>query len=71
MTTAYESLIRAIPDFPQPGILFRDITPLLGDAEALRAVVQDLAAPFRQQRIDRVAGIEARGFVSARRWPSN
>ena len=63
MTVNYESLIRAIPDFPQPGILFRDITPLLGDGEALRAVVQDLAAPFRQQRIDRVAAIEARGFV--------
>ena len=63
MTADYASLIRAIPDFPHPGILFRDITPLLGDGEALRAVVQDLAAPFRQQRIDRVAGIEARGFL--------
>ena len=63
MTVDYASLIRAIPDFPQPGILFRDITPLLGDGEALRAVVQDLAAPFRQQQIDRVAGIEARGFL--------
>lgn len=63
MTADYASLIRAIPDFPQPGILFRDITPLLGDGEALRAVVQDLAAPFREQRIDRVAAIEARGFV--------
>ena len=63
MTADYASLIRAIPDFPQPGILFRDITPLLGDGEALRAVVRDLAAPFRQQRIDRVAGIEARGFL--------
>ena len=63
MTVDYASLIRAIPDFPQPGILFRDITPLLGDGEALRAVVRDLAAPFRQQQIDRVAGIEARGFL--------
>ena len=63
MAVDYKDLIRAIPDFPQPGILFRDITPLLGDGEALRAVVQDLAAPFRQQRIDRVAAIEARGFV--------
>ena len=63
MAVDYENLIRAIPDFPQPGILFRDITPLLGDGEALRAVVQDLAAPFRQQQIDRVAGIEARGFL--------
>ena len=63
MAADYERLIRAIPDFPNPGILFRDITPLLGDAEALRAVVRDLAAPFRQQRVDRVAAIEARGFV--------
>ena len=63
MTVDYASLIRAIPDFPHPGILFRDITPLLGDGEALRAVVRDLAAPFRQQQIDRVAGIEARGFL--------
>ena len=63
MAADYERLIRAIPDFPQPGILFRDITPLLGDGEALRAVVRDLAAPFRRQRIDRVAGIEARGFL--------
>ncbi len=63
MALDYESLIRAIPDFPQPGVLFRDITPLLGDGEALRAVVQDLAAPFREQRIHRVAAIEARGFV--------
>lgn len=63
MAADYASLIRAIPDFPQPGVLFRDITPMLGDADALHAVVQDLAAPFRQQRVDRVAAIEARGFV--------
>ena len=63
MAVDYEALIRAIPDFPQPGILFRDITPMLRDADALRAVVHDLAAPFRQSRVDRVAAIEARGFV--------
>ena len=63
MATQYESLIRIVPDFPLPGILFRDITPLLGNADALRAVVHDLAAPFRHQRVDRVAAIEARGFV--------
>ena len=59
----YESLIRNVPDFPQPGVLFRDITPLLSDPGALRAVVKDLAAPFRDQGIDRVAAIEARGYL--------
>ena len=63
MSNDYKSLIRDIPDFPQPGILFRDITPLLGDAEAFRAVVQDLAAPFRETAIDQVAAIEARGYL--------
>ncbi|MCY4582966.1 MAG: adenine phosphoribosyltransferase [Chloroflexi bacterium] len=63
MAAHYETFIRAIPDFPRPGVIFRDITPMLGDADALRAVVHDLAAPFRQQHVDRVAAIEARGFV--------
>ena len=61
--TAYQDLIRTIPDFPVPGVLFRDITPLLGDAQALRAVVQDLAAPFRDANIDQVVAIEARGYL--------
>lgn len=59
-----ESLIATIPDFPEPGILFRDISPLLADAEALRAVVDALAAPFAGS-FDVVAGIEARGFLLA------
>lgn len=59
----YESLIRDIPDFPQPGVLFRDITPLLSNAAALRAVVKDLAAPFRDDGVDQVAAIEARGYL--------
>jgi adenine phosphoribosyltransferase len=57
--------IRAIPDFPKPGILFRDITPLLADAAALRETVVRLADPFREQRIDLVAAAEARGFIFA------
>ena len=60
---AYQQLIRDIPDFPTPGILFRDITPLLGDASAFRAAVDDLAAPFRDADIDRVVAIEARGYL--------
>ncbi|HVH17885.1 MAG TPA: adenine phosphoribosyltransferase [Myxococcota bacterium] len=55
--------VRDIPDFPKPGILFRDVTPLLADAKALPAAVEALAAPFRNERIDQVLGIESRGFV--------
>jgi len=54
--------IRDIPDFPKPGILFKDITPLLADAEALRGVVDRIADTFRG-RIDMVLGIESRGFI--------
>lgn len=57
--------IRAIPDFPKPGVLFRDITPLLADAAGLREAVARLADPFRDQTIDVVAAAEARGFIFA------
>ena len=59
-----ESLIRSIPDYPEPGILFRDITPLLADAEALRATTEAIIEPFAGQ-FDVIAGIEARGFLIA------
>ena len=59
-----ESLIAGIPDFPQPGVLFRDISPLLADAQALRTVVDAVIEPFAGQ-FDVVAGIEARGFILA------
>jgi adenine phosphoribosyltransferase len=55
--------IRDIPDFPQPGILFRDLTPLLGQADALRLAVEAIAEPFREDRIECVLGTEARGFI--------
>ena len=55
----------AIPDFPKPGILFRDITPLLAAPQALRAAIHELACHFRPQRIDVVAAAEARGFIFA------
>jgi adenine phosphoribosyltransferase len=55
--------IRDIPDYPRPGIVFKDITPLLADAAALAAVVDALAAPHRG--VDKVVGIEARGFILA------
>jgi adenine phosphoribosyltransferase len=55
--------IRDVPDFPRPGILFKDITPLLQDAESLREACELLAAPFAKARIDLVVGIESRGFI--------
>lgn len=59
----FEHLIRTIPDFPEPGIQFRDITPLLDDPEAFGSVIHQMAATFRDQRIDKVVGIESRGFM--------
>jgi adenine phosphoribosyltransferase len=56
MAIDYRFLIRDIPDFPQAGIMFRDITPLLGDAKAYRATILALAEPFRDLGIDRVVG---------------
>src|SRR5713101_6555368 len=55
--------IRAIPDYPKPGVTFRDITTLLGNARVFRAVVDQLVQPWLGAHIDRVAGIEARGFI--------
>ncbi len=55
--------IRTIPDYPKPGVMFRDITTLLGNARAFRTVVDQLVQPYAGIRIDKVAGIEARGFI--------
>ena len=55
--------IRTIPDYPKKGIMFRDITTLLGDAEAFRHAVDAMVDPFRNAGITKVAGIEARGFI--------
>ncbi|MDR6869895.1 adenine phosphoribosyltransferase [Bosea sp. BE125] len=55
--------IRAIPDYPRPGIIFRDITTLLGDARAFRRAVDELVQPFAGLKIAKIAGIEARGFI--------
>jgi len=55
--------IRTIPDYPKPGILFRDITTLLADARAFRRAVDELVHPWAGNKIDKVAGIEARGFI--------
>lgn len=61
--TALKNLIRTIPDYPKPGILFRDVTTLFGDAQGFKAAVSQMAEPFRTQPVDAVAGIEARGFI--------
>ena len=58
-----KTAIRTIPDYPKPGIMFRDITTLLGDARAFRRAVDELVQPFAGKKIDKVAGIEARGFI--------
>ncbi|MBN1355999.1 adenine phosphoribosyltransferase [bacterium] len=60
-----ESFIRNIPDFPKPGIQFKDITPLLISPFAFREVISQMTKPFRSQGIDKVLGIEARGFLFA------
>jgi adenine phosphoribosyltransferase len=58
-----KAAIRTIPDYPKPGIMFRDITTLLGDARAFRQTVDELVQPWAGMKIDKVAGIEARGFI--------
>ena len=58
-----KDLIRTIPDFPKPGIMFRDVTTLFGDARGLRMAVDQLLTPWAGVRIDKVAGLEARGFI--------
>jgi len=55
--------IRTIPDYPKPGILFRDITTLLADGAAFTEAVAELSSPWRESRVSKVAGIEARGFI--------
>ena len=58
-----EEFIRDVPDFPKPGIVFKDITPLLANIEALRQTVRLLADPYRQSGVEIVTGVESRGFI--------
>jgi adenine phosphoribosyltransferase len=60
---ALKQRIRHVPDFPKPGILFYDVTTLLKDGEGFRLAVDEMAAPYRDARIDMVVGIESRGFI--------
>lgn len=59
----YQSFIRDIPDFPRKGILFKDITPLLQEADAFRQVVKDMSEPFSHESLDSVVSVEARGYI--------
>ena len=63
MTNYLTSSIRSIPDYPKPGIIFRDITTLLGDARAFRRAIDELVQPYAGLKIDKIAGMEARGFI--------
>ncbi len=63
MTFDLKNAIRSIPDYPKPGIMFRDITTLLGDARAFRRAIDELVQPWSGTKIDKIAGIEARGFI--------
>src|SRR5262245_46734336 len=58
-----KSLIRTIPDYPKKGIMFRDVTTLLGNAQGFKATIEQMAAPYAGARVQAVAGIEARGFI--------
>jgi adenine phosphoribosyltransferase len=58
-----KAAVRTIPDYPKPGIMFRDITTLLGNARAFRRAVDELVQPWAGSKVDQVAGIEARGFI--------
>ncbi|MDM9621723.1 adenine phosphoribosyltransferase [Rhizobium sp. AC44/96] len=62
-TSELAASIRSIPDYPKPGIIFRDITTLLGNARAFRRAVDELVQPYAGMKIDKIAGMEARGFI--------
>jgi adenine phosphoribosyltransferase len=59
----FKTVIRTIPDYPKPGVMFRDVTTLFGNPRAFRKAVDELVQPYAGVRIDKVAGIEARGFI--------
>lgn len=65
MKVDWASKIRSIPDWPQKGVIFRDITPVLQDKKLFRALINQLAGPYLEKKIDRVVGIDARGFILA------
>jgi adenine phosphoribosyltransferase len=65
LVTRLQRVLRDVPDFPKPGIVFKDITPVLADAELFADVTSAMAAPFASMGVTHVAGIESRGFILA------
>ena len=65
MLDAVRAAIRDVPDFPKPGIVFKDITPVLGDGAVYRRVVDELVTRWKPRGVDQVVGIESRGFIFA------
>jgi adenine phosphoribosyltransferase len=65
MTVDLRALVRDVPDYPKPGILFKDITPVLASPQAFQLAIEQLAIPFMNQGIDHVLGVESRGFMFA------
>ncbi|GFZ94278.1 adenine phosphoribosyltransferase [Dyella caseinilytica] len=63
--TSFEGLIRAVPDFPKPGVIFRDITPLLADGAAFARCIDAMAEPWQGHAVQAVCGVESRGFIFA------
>jgi adenine phosphoribosyltransferase len=63
--TDLKNKIRSIPDFPKKGVIFRDITPVLQDKKAFRFLINELIKPYKNKKIDKVVGIDARGFLLA------
>ena len=63
LATRVRRTIRDVPDFPSPGIIFKDITPVLADASLMREIVEAMSAPHRSARVSHVVGIESRGFL--------
>jgi len=63
--TSFEHLIRAVPDFPKPGVIFRDITPLLADGAAFARCIDALIEPWQGSHVQAVCGVESRGFIFA------
>ena len=59
----YENLVISLPNYPQPGIMFKDVTPVFADAEAFSSLVNDIAEAFKDAGITKVVGAEARGFI--------
>jgi len=63
--TSFEGLIRAVPDFPKPGVVFRDITPLLADGAAFARCIDAMAEPWQGSAVQAICGVESRGFIFA------